>query len=100
MAVINNSVISFLNTVKKGIFSGGRIRPSLFTMGLGYVGANKLMRGTSNTLQNGGNNIELYRGLYTDSKENIMASGKRGIDSNSGGTSGLVQGLHSNRRKY
>jgi len=29
-----------------------------------------------------------------------MASGKRGIDSQSGGTGGLVQGLHSSRRKY
>lgn len=96
------SFVRYAAGIKRAIFhspvtSSRMLSP--FAMGtsawLLASGANKL----SGIAQKHGN-IDLYRGLYTQGGENIMASGKRGVDANVGGTSGLVQGLHSNRRRY
>ena len=100
-------ISSLLATAKRSAFSGGKMGPwggvvprfSLATLGVGMFIGNKSFKATHNVVKKGGN-IDLYKGLYTQPGENIIASGKRGIDANVGGTAGLVQGLHSNRRRY
>lgn len=96
---INAKIPQFLNTLKKGVFAGGKYRPSLFAAGATAFGLHKATKFVGKTAQHGGNNIGLYKGLYNEAGDNVMSSGKRGIDSRNTAP-GLVQGLHSNRRKY
>lgn len=84
---------------KRALITGTPGYGPLFPAAVGVAAIWGIQKGGSSVMQSRGN-IDLYRGLYTDRGDNIMASGKRGIDTNVGGTRGIVQGLHSNRRRY
>jgi len=102
-------ITSYLANVKRSVFSGAPARMlgnrgpnlafSLATVGTtAFIGSKLFSAGTTVAKKKG--NIGLYQGLFGKPGDNIVASGKRGIDANVGGTTGLVHGFQSKRRRY
>jgi len=87
--------------IKRAIFSSAKGGSFLSPFGVGATGffAFKGLQAANRTMRKKGN-LDIYRGLYVAPGQDVMSSGKRGIDAKIGGTAGLVQGLHSNRRRY
>ena len=92
------SFIRYASNIKRALFSP----PSKGTLGI--VGAGLTYHyfhkaeSAADYIAKKKGNLDIYRGLYTPYGENTM-TGKRGTDLNNQ-PSGLVQGLHKNRRKY
>ena len=90
-------VISFFAKARNAVFHGKNAK--LLVGGtIGYFGIRKVSRAFKSVSDRQMNIGSRY--LYGVSGDNIIASGKRGIDANVGGTMNVVKSLYSNRRKY